>query len=347
MQPLRREWVDVRAKCETLVPKILEESLKAAKAGKSGLNKRKASKPRAAFDRLLTEFVHRLAHIRILDPACGSGNFLFVAVQLLLDLEKEVVTYGAAYGVTQLPQVRPTQLLGIEINPFAQELAQVVIWIGYLQWMYHNGFHPPRDPVLDPMVTIENRDAILDLSNPAHPKEPEWPEADFIIGNPPFLGDKKMRRELGDHYVTTLRSLYANRLPGQSDLCCYWFEKGRQQIERGRCSRAGLLATQGIRGGANRVVLKKIKETGAKLPFVNDVIAMYYCLLDEKTSLSAKASIVFALLYFITPIDVIPDFILALGYTDDATVIASTILLLKSQLKTEHYEKAKASLEKE
>ncbi|MDZ4726589.1 MAG: YkvA family protein [Leptospira sp.] len=92
---------------------------------------------------------------------------------------------------------------------------------------------------------------------------------------------------------------------------------------------------------------KKIKETGAKLPFVNDVIAMYYCLLDEKTSLSAKASIVFALLYFITPIDVIPDFILALGYTDDATVIASTILLLKSQLKTEHYEKAKASLEKE
>lgn len=92
---------------------------------------------------------------------------------------------------------------------------------------------------------------------------------------------------------------------------------------------------------------KKVKETGKKIPFVKDVIAMYYCLLDENTSLTAKASIAFALLYFISPVDAIPDIILALGYTDDAGVIASTLLLIKTQLKTEHYEKANLALSEE
>lgn len=92
---------------------------------------------------------------------------------------------------------------------------------------------------------------------------------------------------------------------------------------------------------------KKIKETGKKIPFLKDVIAMYYCLLDENTSISAKASIVLALLYFISPIDAIPDIILALGYTDDAGVIATTLLIIKSQLKPEHYAKASESLSTE
>ena len=92
--------------------------------------------------------------------------------------------------------------------------------------------------------------------------EPEWPEADVIIGNPPFLGDKKMRAELGDKYVEDLRKLYGDRIPGQSDLVCYWFEKARAMIEEEKAKRAGLLATQGIRGGANRKVLERIKETG-------------------------------------------------------------------------------------
>jgi type II restriction/modification system DNA methylase subunit YeeA len=105
-------------------------------------------------------------------------------------------------------------------------------------------------------------DAILDLTDPANPKEPIWEKVDFIVGNPPFLGDKMMRRELGDDYVDKLRALYAGRIPGQSDLCCYWFEQARAQIAAGHCKRAGLLATQGIRGGANREVLKRIKESG-------------------------------------------------------------------------------------
>jgi type II restriction/modification system DNA methylase subunit YeeA len=87
-------------------------------------------------------------------------------------------------------------------------------------------------------------------------------ECDVIVGNPPFLGDKFMRRELGDDYVEELRRVYHNRIPGQSDLCCYWFEKAREQIESAKCKRAGLLATQGIRGGASREVLKRIKTPG-------------------------------------------------------------------------------------
>ena len=130
-------------------------------------------------------------------PACGSGNFLYVAIHMLLDLEKEVITYASDRGLSPIPQVNPAQLHGLEINPYAQELAQVVIWIGYLQWMHYNGFKMPDHPVLTPIETIRQMDAILDLSDPEHPKEPEWPEAEFIVGNPPFLGGKRMRQGLG------------------------------------------------------------------------------------------------------------------------------------------------------
>jgi type II restriction/modification system DNA methylase subunit YeeA len=125
-----------------------------------------------------------------------------------------------------------------------------------------NGYGVVNDPVLRRLDGFRHMDAVLDLSDPANPREPEWPAADFIVGNPPFLGDKKMRGELGDEYVDALRGLYVDRIPGQSDLCCYWFERARRHIEEGKCKRAGLLATQGIRGGQNREVLKRIKESG-------------------------------------------------------------------------------------
>ena len=136
-----------------------------------------------------------LAHVHVLDPACGSGNFLYVAIHMLLDLEKEVIAYAAMRGLSIVPQVNPSQLHGLEINPYAQQLAQVVIWIGYLQWMHHNGFKMPDHPVLTPIETIRQMDAILDLSDPEHPKEPEWPEAEFIVGNPPFLGYSRAPHE--------------------------------------------------------------------------------------------------------------------------------------------------------
>ncbi|MBL9091698.1 MAG: class I SAM-dependent DNA methyltransferase [Planctomycetaceae bacterium] len=263
MTPLRREWHDVRGKADALWEKVLAEA-KANKGKKSTAAVRKAAKdsPRAKHDRLLRDFVERLAEVTVLDPACGSGNFLYVAINLLLDLEKEVIAYAATHGASLLPQVRPTQLAGLEINPYAQQLAQVVIWIGYLQWKYDNQFPMRRDPILEPIETIRQMDAILDLSDPENPKEPEWPKADFIVGNPPFLGGKRMLAELGEEYVEALRKLWEARLPRFSDLCCYWFEKARDQISKRATRRAGLLATQGIRGGANRTALDRIKKSG-------------------------------------------------------------------------------------
>ena len=276
LAPLRREWAAVKLNCEeTLWPKVVQAN-KTAKAPKKATAPRLAKskmeeaaqhKPspdraRKAFDRAILDFAERLSHVSVLDAACGSGNFLYVSINMLLDLEKEVITYAREHGLSMIPQVNPSQLHGMEINPYAQQLAQVVIWIGYLQWMHYNGFKTPDHPVLTPIDTIKQMDAILDLSDPEHPTEPEWPEAEFIVGNPPFLGDKKMRGELGDDYVEKLRRLYDGRIPGQSDLCCYWFEKARDMIERGRGRRAGLLATQGVRGGANRACLDRIKNTG-------------------------------------------------------------------------------------
>jgi type II restriction/modification system DNA methylase subunit YeeA len=248
MAPLRREWQAVQERCDVLTPQLA--------------NKSKAAKARKELDKILRDFVERLATIRILDPACGSGNFLYVAINLLLDLEKEVIAYAARHGTSLIPQVKPSQLYGLEINPYAAELAQVVIWIGYLQWIHHNGFAAPRDPILEPIDTIRNMDAIIDLSDPDSPKEPEWPEADVIVGNPPFVGGNKIRAALGKAYVDPLFAVYGRHVPSTADLCCYWFHKSRIAIAAERASRVGLLATQGIRGGANRTVLDAIKTDG-------------------------------------------------------------------------------------
>ena len=260
MVPLRREWSAVQARCDALWEKLKAEDKKTS--SKTTSARRSDSKPRKEHDRALQDFVERLAHVTILDPACGSGNFLYVAIHLLLDLEKTVIAYAANHGTNLLPQVRATQLSGIEINPYARQLAQVVIWIGYLQWKYQNGFTAPRNPVLEPIDTIREMDAILDLSDPEHPKEPEWPKADFIVGNPPFLGGNRIRQGLGDDYVTKLFAVYKPRVPGFADLCCYWFEKARAHVEKHLSNRVGLLATQSIRGGVNRRVVERIKETG-------------------------------------------------------------------------------------
>lgn len=248
MAPLRREWADVQAQVTTLL----------TTAGKN------AAKARAKADALLHTFLTCISTVTVLDPACGSGNFLFVTLQKLKDLEKEVIVHAMSLGFSAyLPAVGPWQLYGIELNEYAHDLAQMTVWIGYLQWTHANGFQITDTPILRSMdKNFQCKDAILDLTNPDEPKEAEWPAVDFVVGNPPFLGDKLMRGELGDEYVEKLRKLYSERIPGQSDLCCYWFEVARQHIADGKCQRAGLLATQGIRGGANREVLKRIKESG-------------------------------------------------------------------------------------
>ena len=151
---------------------------------------------------------------------------------------------------------------GIEINPYAYELAQTTIWIGYIQWWRDNGFGLPEEPILKPLEAIRQMDAIMAYDADGKPVEPEWPEADVIVGNPPFLGSKKMRRELGEAYVNDLVRLYSDRLPPKSDLVCYWFERARELVEDRAGRRCGLLATQAIRNGLNRTVLDAIKQSG-------------------------------------------------------------------------------------
>lgn len=264
MAPLRRRWAEVRAEADALKAKWDVAAAAAAQKSAGARGRDQAvNRTRDAFQAKLTAFLEELSSLRILDPACGSGNFLYVALAALLDLEKEVITYGATNGLTVMyPGVRPLQLHGLEINGYARELAQVVVWIGYLQWMIGNGFLGQPDPVLEPLETIRLQDALLDLSDPAQPKEAVWPEADFIIGNPPFLGAFKLRQELGDEYVVDLYRVFSSRIPNASDLVCYFFEKGRAQIALKKARRAGLLATNSIRGGANRSVLERIRATG-------------------------------------------------------------------------------------
>ena len=249
MEPLRREWAAAQGEANRL-----------AARGEEG----------AARDRL-EAFRERLASVTVLDPACGSGNFLYVALRSLLDLEKRVIDFNDAQGWEEMyPAVRPNQMLGLEINPYAAELARTALWIGYIQWHQANGIHYRRIPILTPMDTVRRGDAILAEGDVGSPRETEWPEAEFIIGNPPFLGHFPFREQLGDEYVNAVYSVYGGRIPNSSDLCCYWFEKARAQIESGKSRRAGLLATQAIRFQSNRPVLARIKETGDIFAAISD-----------------------------------------------------------------------------
>src|ERR1700738_2517017 len=261
MAPLRRDWSTLKASLASAYAKAKGSSADRAK---------------------LTAFHNKLAAITVLDPACGSGNFLYVSLKLLLDLEKEVIAFATQLGFIFRSRLNVQQLKAIELNAYAFELAQVAVQIGYLQWRRDNGFQNAEEPVLQNLDSFQNEDALLVPHFRSKPKslkearagehasddalkfytEREWPECDVIIGNPPFLGGKFLRRELGDEYVDAIFTAYSDRVEPQADLCCYWFEKARELIEHEDSRRAGLLATQGIRGGANREVLKRIKETG-------------------------------------------------------------------------------------
>ena len=250
IRPLHREY----AAMQTRVTQLLLSGKRVTRAT------RDEESPTAVFE----AFLERLRRVRVLDPACGSGNFLFVTLKALKDLEWEAIQYGSRVLGTpmQLPRIGPEAVMGIEINAYAAELARVTIWIGQIQWMVGHGFGHDN-PILRPLDHIETRDALLDLSDPANPREAEWPAAEFIVGNPPFLGGKLMRRGLGDAYVETLFEVFDGRVSREADFVTYWHEKARAQIASGATRRAGLLATQGIRHISSRRVLERIGGTGA------------------------------------------------------------------------------------
>ena len=305
-----QEWELVAQKIQALAAKITK----------------KGDKHYRAAHQLFITWLDRLKHYRALDPACGSGNFLFLALKCLKDIEHRSHLRAAELGLDREADLvtGPHNVLGIELNEYAAELARVTVWIGELQWRLAHGYEFKMNPVLDTLEHIECRDALLawpaaparsdpnfphgaaqalGTTHPAQasdatraaqawgltsaaqalgsdpdfaqrnsgsdpkpgpqgaapkPHEASWPRADVVIGNPPFLGDKKMRAELGDAATTALRATYAGRVPGGADLVCYWFDKARAQIATGDLQRAGLVATNSIRGGANRKVLDAI-----------------------------------------------------------------------------------------
>ena len=266
IRPWLAEWDAAKAD--------LAAALDRAEAAKSPATRTKRLN---AAERRYRAFLNRLRAFTVLDPACGSGNFLYLALQALKDLEHRVQLEAEALGFQlAFPEIGPANVKGLEINPYAAELARVSVWIGEIQWMRRNGFSESHDPILKPLDTIECRDAILTPDN----TEPDWPEADVVIGNPPFLGTKLQIRQLGEEYVSRLRSTYTKRVPAGADLVCYWFEKAGRQIASGKVARVGLVATNSIRGGWNLPALQsatdghRIFEVWGDEPWVNDGAAV-------------------------------------------------------------------------
>ena len=266
-RPLLAEWEREKA--------AVAAELERAEAARSRAARMKR---RNDAERRYRAFLTRLREFTVLDPACGSGNFLYLALQALKDLEHRVqIEAEAALGIQRaFPEVGPANVKGLELNPYAAELARVSVWVGEIQWMRRNGFAEARNPVLKPLDTIECRDAILTPDD----RESEWPVADVVIGNPPFLGGKLLITHLGEDYVARMFVTYAGRVPAEADLVCYWFEKAGRQIASGKASRAGLVATNSIRGGANRRALeaatdkRRIFEAWSDEPWVIDGAAV-------------------------------------------------------------------------
>jgi hypothetical protein len=271
IEPLRAEWENVRA-----------AALTQARAG--DLKKARAE---------VNNFHERLCQVTVLDPACGSGNFLYVALQHLKVLEGEVFDVAAQFGDTfrlelERQTVDPHQFLGLEINPRAASIAELVLWIGYLQWHFRlHGKRTPPEPILRAFKNIQCRDAVLEFDGEpqptldddgkaktvwnrkstkpdlvterevpdetkrvplltyTNPRPAQWPQADFIVGNPPFIGTARMREDLGDGYAETLRATYP-AVPESADFVLYWWHKAAELTRTGKVKRFGLITTNSL-----------------------------------------------------------------------------------------------------
>ncbi|MBO81638.1 MAG: SAM-dependent methyltransferase [Citromicrobium sp.] len=265
-RPLMAEWAEVRSKIEQAIAKADK-----AKGGTKTKAENEAKK-------LQAEWHERLRNFRVLAPACGSGNFLYLSLLALKDiehftnLEAEAISPSLA---AQFPTSGPENVLGIELNPYAAELARVSIWIGEIQWMRRNGFEAAKNPILRSLGNIENRDAVLVtdedgspvLDADGKPQRAQWPEADVVVGNPPFLGSKFHRKGrpatktkpimkgLGDEYTNALYAAYKGIVPSSADLVSYWFAQANAAFENRKSILFGLIATKSIGKGKSNVPL--------------------------------------------------------------------------------------------
>ncbi len=289
VQPLRADWADAQAAAVLLA------------------NEGKLDEARAEVRR----FHHQLCSTRVLDPACGSGNFLYVTLEHLKRLEGEVLNQLQALGETQDKlgfageTVTLQQLLGIEINPRAAALAELVLWIGFLQWHIRTfGNASVAEPVIHDYGNVECRDAVLAydrmdyvmdaqgkavtrwdgvhfklhpvtgekvpdeafqtaLEKYTNPRKAVWPKVDFIVGNPPFIGNKRMRDALGDGYVEALRGAWHD-VPDTADFVMYWWHHAASSVRDNELRRFGFITTNSITQTFNR---KVVIDSQARLVF--------------------------------------------------------------------------------
>ncbi|MGH9920565.1 MAG: DNA methyltransferase, partial [Nitrososphaerales archaeon] len=187
---------------------------------------------------------HDLMTYVVLDPACGSGNFLYVAYRELRRIEAELRrrasdmrrNAGLAGQQTLAVYFPLSNMKGIELDPFAVQLARVTLWMGHKLAVDELGLDETVLPLAD-LSGIERGDAL----------RLEWPRADAIIGNPPYHGSQRLRRELGDEYVAWLKDEFGI---GVKDYAVYWFRKAHERLDSG--GRAGLVATNSISQNKSR-----------------------------------------------------------------------------------------------
>ena len=292
VEPLREQWRNVQAAALLLA------------------NEGKLAAARAEVD----AFHHRLCQIRVLDPACGSANFLYVTLEHMKRLEGEVLDQMQAFGAGQQRleaeglTVDPHQFLGLELNPRAAAIAELVLWIGYLQWHFRtNGSGLPPQPILKDFKNVECRDAVLawdavesvldergqpvsrwdgvtmkthpvtgepvpdenartPLQRYINPRKAQWPQADYIVGNPPFIGAASMRAALGDGYVEALRNTWPE-VPESADLVMFWWHHAAQLVAQGEVQRFGLITTNSLKQTFNRRVVQSALDKGVSLAF--------------------------------------------------------------------------------
>ncbi|WP_201314358.1 DNA methyltransferase [Dyella sp. EPa41] len=306
IEPLREEWNDAHAAAliKAAETSELEQSIAELppRAKEEKNLSQRMRETRAEAIKIIQDFHHRLCTVRVLDPACGSGNFLYVTLEHLKRLEGEVLNALDELGFRQAglalggeradtmggETVDPHQLLGIELNPRAAAIAEVVLWIGYLQWHYrtHGDVNPPQ-PVIRDFRNIENRDAVLaydrvdyvldergmpmsrwdgvsmkpspvtgeavpddsrrvPLELYVNPRKAAWPQADFVVGNPPFIGSKRMRDALGDGYVDAIQAAWPE-IPQATDFVMRWWHHAALLTAHGGLQRFGLITTNSLR----------------------------------------------------------------------------------------------------
>ncbi|MDO8347686.1 MAG: hypothetical protein Q7S85_07295 [Rugosibacter sp.] len=292
IEPLRRDWGNVQAAAVLL----------------ANANRHKEAVAE------LRNFHHRLCSLRVLDPACGSGNFLYVTLEHMKRLEGEVLNQLHDLGETQSLleaeglTVDPHQFLGLELNPRAAAIAELVLWIGYLQWHFRTqGSGLPPSPILKDFHNIECADAVLafdsvdfvlddqgipvsrwdgrtfkthpvtgeqvpdesarvPLQRYNNPRRAEWPAADVVVGNPPFIGNKRMRMALGDGYVDALRRAWGD-VPESADFVMFWWHHAADLVAQGQIARFGFITTNSLTQAFNRRIVQAALDKGLHLAF--------------------------------------------------------------------------------